>query len=144
MERHVYQWTGGRTKTGCLGIRVVYPNGATCLPVNWRKNKHWLSRNHDSVSVWSDMSTSELEEEQTLVDSESGECIRMERHVYQWTGGRTNTGCLGIRVVYPNGATCLPVNWRKNKHWLSRNQGSVSEWSDMSTSELEEEQTLVV
>ena len=72
MERHVYQWTGGRTNTGCLGIRIVYPNGATCLPVNWRKNKHWLSRNQDSVSEWSDMSTSELEEEQTLVVSESG------------------------------------------------------------------------
>jgi hypothetical protein len=45
MERHVYQWTGGRTNTGCLGIRIV---------------------------EWSDMSTSELEEEQTLVVSESG------------------------------------------------------------------------
>jgi hypothetical protein len=40
--------------------------------VDWRKNKHWLSRNRDSVSEWSDMSTSGLEEEQTLVVSESG------------------------------------------------------------------------
>ena len=71
MDRHVYQWTGGRTNTGCLGIMIVYPNGATCLPVDWRKNKHWLSRNHDSVSEWSDMSTSGLEVEQTLVVSES-------------------------------------------------------------------------
>jgi hypothetical protein len=45
MERHVYQGTGGRTNTGCLEIRIV---------------------------EWSDMSTSELEEEQTLVVSESG------------------------------------------------------------------------
>ena len=50
----------------------MYPNGATCLPVDWRKNTHWLSRNQDSVSEWSDMSTSGLDEEQTLVVSESG------------------------------------------------------------------------
>ena len=90
------------------------------------------------------MSTSGLEEEQTLVVSESGLCIRMERHVYQWTGGRTNTCCHGIRLVYLNGATCLPVDWRRSKHWLSWNQDSVSEWRDRFTSGLEEEQTLVV
>jgi hypothetical protein len=36
------------------------------------KNKHWLYWNQDSVSEWGDMSTSGLEEEQTLVVSESG------------------------------------------------------------------------
>ena len=120
MERHVFQWTGGRTNTGCLGIRIVYPYGATCLPVNWRKNKHWLSRNQD------------------IVYPDGATCLPVDwRKNKHWLSRNQD-------IVYPNGATCLPVDWRKNKHWLSRNQESVSEWSDMSTSELEEEQTLVV
>jgi hypothetical protein len=129
MERHVYQWTGGRTNTG-LGIRIVYPNGATCLPLDWRKSKPWLSRNKDSVSEY-----------QCLFFLQStvrhvapfGYTILIPRQpvfvLPLGTGGRANPGCLGIRIVYPNGATCLPVNWRKNKHWLSRNQDSVSELS---------------
>ena len=85
MERHVYQWTGGRTNTGCLGTSGLEEEH-TLLSRNQDSVSEWsdmstsgleeehtlLSRNQDSVSEWSDMSTSELEEEQTLVVSKSG------------------------------------------------------------------------
>ena len=44
---------------------------------------------------------------QTVCNMSRNQDSGMERHIYQWTGGRTNTGCLEIRIV---------------------------EWSDMSTS----------
>ena len=159
MSLHWIHYPDSETTSVCSSSS---PNGTTCLPVNWRKNKHWLSRNQDSVSEWSDMSTSGLEEEQTWLSrnqdsvSQSMSTIGLEEdkpwlsrnqdsvsngatclpvdwrknkhcclgirivypngvHVYQFTGGRTNTGRLGFRIVYPIGATCLPV-WRKFKH----------------------------
>ena len=90
----------------------MYPNGATCLSVDWRKNKHWLSRNQDSVFEWSDMSTGGLKEEQTLVVSESGYSVS------EWSDMSTS----GLE--------------EEQTLVVSESGYSVSEWSDISTSEL--------
>ena len=114
------------------------------------KNKPGSSpRNQDSVSEWSDMSTSELEEEQTLL-LHSGYTILIPSEDNQ---------CLFFRIQCITGRHVAPLDWRKTililetSRIVSSNpclpvvdmvvsiQDSVSEWSDMSTSGLEEEQT---
>jgi hypothetical protein len=145
-------WTGGRTNTGCLGIRIVYPNGATCLPVdwrkskpgclgirivypngatclpvNWRKNKHWLSWNQDSVSeLCRSIGIHYPDSETTSLCSSSSPLVDMSLHWDTLSWFRDNQCLFSLQST---GRHVAPFGY------------SIS---DMSTSGLEEEPTLVV
>ena len=103
------QWE--RSTTCWLGIRIMCPSDATCLPMDiseqcvWVMQHFYLWASQNNVSEWCNMSTLGISEY----------CVRVMQHVYLWLSQNNvsewcNMSTYGyLRIMCPSDATFLPM-----------------------------------